>query len=212
MDKLFGIMSWIWSRFGKYVEVFLSHYGLPVAAVSLAGALACVYFWATQVEGIVSFSSQSLEQEREPVAQRFSALESQILSAFSKPDRAEEYLKSHANDAFEAIDQKLDKLTPQDAATVASQLQVASPEENPRSLRAQFLTLAGSREAGSDSSETRNAISLFVPAILLPTDPAKPDAETTALAPGEIANVLNRDPQLRTDLSASLQIYLTSRN
>ena len=208
MGKLFEILSWIWSKFGKYVEVFLSHYGLPVAAVSLMGALVCVYFWAAQVESIVAFSSQSLEQEREPVAQKFSALESQLLSAFSTPTDGAEYLRSNGEKAFEAIDDKLRDLTPLDAATLAGQLQLASPpEEDSRSLRSQFLTLAGSGEAGKGADGPHNANSLFVPAVLLPTDPAKPDADSTALTPADLVTVLNRDPQLRMDLTASLQIY-----
>ena|ERR1017187_1163443 len=88
MGSLFGVVRWIWSKIGKNAEVFLSHYGLPVAAVALVGALVCVYFWVSQVETILSFSAQTLRQEREPVAQRFCALESLVLSGFEKPPQA----------------------------------------------------------------------------------------------------------------------------
>lgn len=207
MGKLFGILTWIWSKVGKYVEVFLTHYGLPVAAVALAGALVCVYMWASQVETILSFSSQMLKQEREPVAQRFSALESLVLSGFEKPPEGGNYVRSHANDIFESIDRKFAKLKPQDGADLAGQLQLASQEENPRFLQSQYLTRAGSHEAGTGSTESPSAISLFVPAILLPTDPARKDEETTALTQADLAKVLDRAPQLETDITASLQIY-----
>jgi PAS domain S-box-containing protein len=205
MGSLLRILSWIWSKIGKNVEVFLSHYGLPVASVALVGALVCVYFWVSQVETILSFSAQAFGQEREPVAQRFSALESLLLSGFEKP-LEERNVSNQARLIFEAIDRKLTKLTPQDTAGVAQQLQLA-PEANPSSLQAQYLTSAGSHEAGAASTGSRPAFSLFVPAILLPTDPAKTDEATTALTQNELAKILARVPQLETDITASLHIY-----
>src|SRR5580704_7916575 len=124
MGSLFTILNWIWSKIGKYVEAFLSHHGLPVAAAALVGALVCVYLWVSQVETILSFSAQALRQEREPVAQRFSALESLVLSGFEKPVEGSN-VSDHARLIFDSVDRGLTKLTPRNAAALAQQLQLA---------------------------------------------------------------------------------------
>ena len=204
MGSLFTILNWIWSKIGKYVEAFLSHHGLPVAAAALVGALVCVYLWVSQVETILSFSAQALRQEREPVAQRFSALESLVLSGFEKPVEGSN-VSDHARLIFDSVDRGLTKLTPRNAAALAQQLQLASPEVDPISLQRQYLTSSGSHGAGSTGSHPD--ISLFIPAILLPTDPAKMDKATTALTQDELAKILGRAPQLEIDITASLHIY-----
>ena len=206
MGSLFGVVRWIWSKIGKYAEAFLSHYGLPVAAVALVGALVCVYFWVSQVETILSFSAQTLRQEREPVAQRFSALESLVLSGFEKPPQ-DSNVSNHARLIFDSVDHKLTKFVSLDAVGLARQLQLASPEAHPSSLQSQYLTIAGSHEAGAGQSGSGPAVSLFVPAILLPADPIKTDEATSALGQNDLPRILSRNPQLETDITASLDIY-----
>ena len=206
MESLYSVLSWIWSKIGKYVEVFLSSYGLPVAAAALVGALVCVYFWVSQVETILSFSAQALRQEREPVAQRFSALESLVLSGFERPPE-EGNVKDHARHILDSLDLELTKLTPQGGAALSQQIRLAGSETNPTSLHKQYLTIAGSHEAGAGSAGSHHAHSLFVPAILLPTDRGRTDREGNALAQGELARILDRAPQLETDITASLHVF-----
>jgi len=95
-------------------------------------------------------------------------------------------------------------LTPQNGVALSQQMQLAAPEANPTALHRQYLTIAGSHEAGAVGSPL--PLSLFVPAILLPTDPAKTDGEKTALAQSELARILDRSPQLEADITASLHI------
>jgi hypothetical protein len=129
----YSVVGWIWSKIGKYVEAFLSHYGLPVAAIALVGALLCAYLWASQVETILSFSAETLRQEREPVAQRFSALESLVLSGFERPQPGDN-VSDHAKEIFRSLDKELKNLTPQNGAALSQQLQLAGPEPDPSAL------------------------------------------------------------------------------
>jgi PAS domain S-box-containing protein len=203
MGDLYSLLRWVWSRIGKYVEAFLSHYGFAVAAIALAGALVCAYFWVSQVERILSFSAEALRQEREPVAQRFSALESLVLSGFEKPQLGDNVSDS-TREIFRSLDEELRDLRPQNGAALSQELQLAGPEANPTALARQYLTLADSPQAGTSGPSAE--LSLFVPAILLPTDPAKADRARTALTQVEVASILDRAPQLETDITASLRI------
>jgi len=197
----YGVVGWIWSKIRRYVEAFLSHYGLPVAAIALLGALVCAYFWASQVETILSFSAEALRQEREPVAQRFSALESLVLSGFERPQQGDN-VSEHAKEIFRSLDKDLKTLTPQNGAALSQELQLAGPEPDPTALVRQYLTRADSHQASGSS----HGLSLFVPAILLPTDPVKTEDARTALTQTDLARTLDRTPQLEADVSASLQI------
>lgn len=202
----YGVASWIWSKIRKYVEAFLSHYGLPVAAIALAGALICVYFWVSQVETILSFSAEALRQEREPVAQRFSALESLVLSGFERPQRGDN-VRDSTWQIFGDLDNELRHLTAQNGTALSQELQLASPEASPTALVRQYLTLSESHQAGKTTSGSSPRISLFVPAILLPTEAAKSDEARTALTQDDLARTLDRAPQLEADLTAALHIH-----
>lgn len=198
----FDVARWIWSKIGKLVESFLSHYGLPVAAIALTGALVCLYFWVSQVEKILSFSAEALRQEREPVAQRFSTLESLVLSGFERPQLGDN-LKDSTRYIFQDLDNEVKRLTPLGGAALAQELQLASPDANPTTLATQYLRLARNKVDGNPDS-TRG-FSLFVPGILLPADAATEEAGT-ALTQADLARVLDRAPQLEADLTASLRI------
>ena len=205
MSAAYSVASWIWPKVRKYVEAFLSHYGLPVAAIALAGALICVYFWVSQVETILSFSAEALRREREPVAQRFSALESLVLSGFERPQQGDN-VRDSTRQIFADLDSELRHLTPQNGAALSQELQLASPEASPTALVRQYLTLADSHQARIATSGSSPRISLFVPAILLPAEPAKTDEARTALTQDDLARTLDRAPQLETDITAALHI------
>jgi PAS domain-containing protein len=202
MGSPYSVIRWIWSKIGKYAEVFLSHYGVAVAVVSLAGALACVYCWVSQVEKILSFSAQTLRQEREPVAQRFSALESLVLSGFARPQE-QDNVSDHARQTFDSIDHEIETLKPLHGTTLSQHLQLIGTEADPTVLQRQFVTLANSSGGEANSP---HGLSLFVPAILLPSEPSKIGNANTALRQDQLAGTLDRAPQLEADLSASLRI------
>src|SRR5215469_8267633 len=173
MEYLLEILAWIWTKIGKYVEALLSHHGHLAAALALIGAIACVYFWVSQVETILSFSAQAMGHEREPVAQRFSALESLVLSGFDKP-ALDEQLAGHAQEILDGIDHKLARVGPVTGASLARQLRLASPEAGPTGsllLRRQYLENTAASNTGVAAQESSANIFLFVPAVLLPTSP-----------------------------------------
>ena len=204
MEYLLEILTWIWTKIGKYVEALLSHHGHFAAALALTGAIACVYMWVSQVETILSVSAQAMGHEREPVAQRFSTLESLVLSGFDKP-ALDEQLAGRAQEILDGIDHKLAKVGQVNGASLARQLRLASPEAGPTGslfLRRQYLENTAASHTGAAVQESSANIFLFVPAVLLPTSPGS----GKGISQNRLGEILDRAPQLKTDIAASFQL------
>jgi PAS domain S-box-containing protein len=204
MEYLLEILTWIWTKIGKYVEALLSHHGHLAAALALTGAIACVYMWVSQVETILSFSAQAMGHESEPIAQQFGTLESLVLSGFEKP-ALNEQLTEHAQEILDGIDHKLAKVGPANGASLARHLRLASPDAGPTGpllLRRQYLENTSASHAEAAEQQSSANIFLFVPAVLLPTS----SGSGGGISQNMLGEILDRAPQLKTDIAASFQL------
>jgi anti-sigma regulatory factor (Ser/Thr protein kinase) len=138
----------------------------------------------------LAFSTRALVHEREPIAQRFPSIESLLLSSFEKPDldRAPN-ARTILTSMFTSLDEALAK--PSDREKISG-----------AELAAKLTVEAGSslREQDLVNRVSRDRIQIFLPAILLPSDP---DGGKPIRNPEELARILDRDPQLKVDLATS---------
>ena len=157
--------------------------------VCFTGAVISAYLWYDKTRSILLPLTESLKREQLPIAQRYPAIESLILSKFSAPKldaKAKEVLNSNVLE----IDRAISSYSYESKGVDPSSRLKLEPD-SADSLSQQYL-------ATSDTT----GVQVFVPAILLTTYPN----ESKVIETVRLRRILGRSPQLKTDVAVAFEV------